>query len=118
MLDKSKLYYLSHPFTTHGNLEDNQDSAYYIEIQLVQRHEISMINPILLPLSANSDIKEMEKCRYLYQACDAVIFCPDWDKSAGCTEEHKWAIQDSKPRYFVDKDGNLLLDRREAINCG
>jgi hypothetical protein len=116
MLDKSKLYYLSHPFTTYNDPAENQGSAFRIEFQLMNKYEIYVINPILLPLGPGND-RAMEQCRHLYNACDAIILCPDWDKSKGCKEEAYWAYQDNKPRYYVDKDGNRLEGGVEVNSC-
>jgi hypothetical protein len=106
MLDKNKLYYLSHPFTTNGIPEENQDSAFMLEMQLIDKYSITAINPILLPLGPGND-RAMEQCKHLYNACDAVVFCPNWDKSIGCKEEYQWAMQDSKTIYFVNRHGEI-----------
>ena len=97
-MDTSKLYYLSHPYTSYGDKEENRNSAAEIEEDLVNRLGVSVINPICLPLGDNDEIA-MAKCRHLYNACDAVIFCENWEKSKGCSEEHAWAMADGKPCY-------------------
>jgi hypothetical protein len=102
-LDLNKLYYLSHPFTTFGNKLENLHRAVFIEKQLLKEVGIFVINPIKLPLGDSNDTA-MEKCRHLYDACDAVIFCEGWDKSRGCKEEYEWAVKDKKPIYFYEKD--------------
>lgn len=124
MLDKNKLYYLSHPFTTHGDRKENQEKAADIEMRLREKYGIKVINPILLPLGPDSD-KAMKQCKYLHDACDETIFCDDWDKSKGCKEEFTWC-NDLNRRYHLTE---LLLEdeaidwlekfkkRKIAINC-
>lgn len=98
ILKKDWLYYLSHPYTTFGDLEQNREDAVTIECDLVNDHDLCIISPVSLPLGTDNDVA-MAKCRHLYDACDAVIFCDDWEKSVGCRTEHGWAIEDKKPRY-------------------
>ena len=100
-MDKSKLYYISHPYTSYGDLIENQEKAREIERILHELFGIQVINPILLPLG-NDNETAMSKCRHLYNACDAIIFCPGWDKSRGCAEEFKWARQDRKPMFLFN----------------
>ena len=100
------LYYLSHPYTTHGDPEKNRENAINIECFLTNDLDIIVINPIAMPLGTDNDVA-MGKCRHLYNACDSIIFCDDWDKSVGCREEYKWAVEDNKPKYRY-RDGKLL----------
>lgn len=111
LVDRNKLYYLSHPYTTHGDPQMNKARAHQMEVLLGAAYGIKVINPIVLPLSDVNDIA-MQKCRHLYNACDAVIFCIDWEKSAGCSEEYKWASEDKKPVFRVTKDYRL-----ESFGC-
>lgn len=60
------------------------------------------VNPICI-LRVQTEEEAMEKCKHLYNACDAVIFCDGWDKSKGCNVEFQWARRDGKPIYFYYK---------------
>lgn len=103
LLDGSKLYYLSHPYTSHGNREGNLRDANLVEMHIKIRHNAKVINPItLIPENTRDDIA-MEKCFNMYQAADAIILCENWDKSTGCKIERKWAIRDGKDIYYFIK---------------
>ena len=84
----------------------NQENAAVIELQLDARYSIVVINPICLPLGESEEVA-WKKCRSLYDACDAVIFCDYWNKSKGCRLEYKWAKADGKPIYRYH-DGELF----------
>jgi hypothetical protein len=103
MIDKSKLYYLSHPYTTHGNIEKNRVKALIIGMALNELHNLSIVNPIVTLPTGLDDGEAMRKCRHLYNACDALILCKDWEKSKGCNEEYWWAVADKKPIYLLEK---------------
>jgi len=103
---KDILYYLSHPYTTCGDPATNQHAAQLIESELKLKYGMSVINPIILPLGGDNETA-MGKCRILYEACDAVIFCDNWNKSSGCRAEHKWTVEDQKPKYRY-RNGELL----------
>lgn len=102
MLDKSKIYYLSHPCTTYGKKEENIKDSKVIEILLRIRFGIRVINPIAIIIEGTTEEEAMKKCFHLYNACDEVIFCENWNKSTGCKEEHRWTQDDEKPHHFYD----------------
>ena len=109
ILDTSKVYYLSHPFTSYGNPVQNQLSAAHIQMELTIRYKINIINPIvLLPFGIPND-PAMVKCKHLYNACDVVILCPGWEQSTGCNEEDQWSINDGKPVYILNDKYELEL---------
>jgi hypothetical protein len=116
-MDKNKLYYLSHPYTTFGDPKKNIISARVIEFALFTHHDLKVVNPIILPLGTTND-EAMDKCRHLYNACDAIILCEGWELSKGCMEEYKWALEDGKPIYLAKKgEGNkyhYILIKYEA----
>ena len=101
------LYYLSHPYTSYGDQVVNRYDAASIEIELMSEHNIYLVNPITMPLG-DENIIAMKKCRSLYDACDAVIFCDNWNKSQGCMTEHKWTVEDGKPKYRY-RNGELIV---------
>ena len=101
------LYYLSHPYTSYGDADLNRDNAILIECNLCNENNLSVINPVGLPLGFDNEFA-MKKCRSLYDACDAVIFCDNWNKSQGCMTEHKWTVEDGKPKYRY-RNGELIV---------
>ncbi len=107
-VDKTKLYYLSHPYTSYGDPIQNQLSAAGIQMELSLKYGIHMINSIVLLPFGMTDELAMKKCRDLYNACDAIIFCLGWEQSIGCREEHKWAINDRKSIYILNDEYELL----------
>ena len=108
-MDKNKLYYLSHPYTTFGDLKKNIISAKVIEFGLFTHHDLKVVNPIVLPLGSNND-EAMGKCRHLYNACDAIILCEGWEQSKGCMEEYRWALEEGKPIYILTKGAGNKYD--------
>lgn len=113
MLNTSLLYYLSHPYTSFGDPILNISESVKRQIDIVNLMDIKIINPIvLLPLGLCEEIA-MDKCRSLYEACEAIILCPGWNKSKGCKEEYWWAKNDGKPIYIYD-DQYLKICEPEA----
>jgi hypothetical protein len=109
MLDKNKLYYLSHPYTSFGELKKNIISAKVIELSMLIHQDIKLVNPIsIMPIL--DDEEAMEKCKHLYNACDAIILCENWQKSKGCMEEYRWALKDRKPIYILTKGSSNKYD--------
>jgi hypothetical protein len=108
-VDKDKLYYISHPYTTFGDPDANRYSAKILEKCIIDMYEITTINPIVIIPVGTEDSIAMRICRKIYNACDAIILCPNWDKSRGCTEEYQWAIQDNKPVYILNQDLTITV---------
>lgn len=117
MLDKGKLYYMSHPYTSIGDPKENKKMAAMIQELLVAIYEIDIVNPILMIPEGMDDTAAMEKCRHLYNACDAVILCPDWNKSKGCITEERWAQEDMKPTYAFIFWTKTLCVRAQQSNA-
>jgi hypothetical protein len=86
---EGKLYYLAHPFEHWGDREKNKLSARAIGNEL-ENLNISLINPILLPLGKTWD-KAMIKCLKLLVVCDGIILCPNWCRAKGCKIEFDFA---------------------------
>lgn len=114
MLDKTKLYYLSHPCTTYGEKLMNIKDVKRVEILLKIRYGIKVINPIVIMPSGVSEQEAMHKCSYLYKASDEVIFCQNWRKSKGCNEEYWWTLKDKKPYHFLNGDAVIEFDGAEG----
>ena len=103
MLDKSKLYYLSHPCTSYGVKKENIADARRAGLILKVKYGICVVNPIVIMPDSCSEEEAMRKCRKLYEACDEVIFCENWRNSKGCSEEYGWTIKDGKYFYLFKK---------------
>jgi myo-inositol catabolism protein IolC len=101
---KECLYYLCHPATSHGNYEDNKQSVMKYHVALQRKYNISIVNPIY-SINATTDwTTSMKLCRRLFDICDGIILCPNWEKSEGCKTEAVWAIQTQRPIYVCAKD--------------
>lgn len=103
-MDKSKLYYLSHPCTTYSDRISNVKDAKRVEIILKIKYGIKVINPIVILPAGLSEKEAMRRCRCFYEACDEVILCENWNKSVGCNTEFKWSVTDGKHSHFVKGD--------------
>lgn len=110
-IDNKKLFYLSHPFTSHGDPEKNKGRALLIEYQLKAKFGIKIINPINLLVDRTNE-EAMAICRHLFDACDGIIMCPNWEKSAGCQVEYCWAAKEKKPIYIYTDNNTLQLCER------
>jgi hypothetical protein len=97
-LDKTKLYYLSHPYTTYGDMEQNRKNALNIENEL----GVSLINPICLELG-NGKQTPMQQCLKLLSACDGIIMCDNWQNSMGCKEEWDFALANNIEVLYLDE---------------
>lgn len=107
MLDKSKLYYLSHPCTSYGVKKANIADARLAGLILKVKYGICVVNPITIMPDGCSEEEAMIKCKKLYEACDEVIFCENWRNSKGCCEEYNWVLKDKKNSYLF-KNSILL----------
>jgi len=106
-MDKNKLYYLSHPYTSCGDPDRNKVNSVMIDTALTHFNKLSVINPIGF-LPKLSDEEAMKKCRAIYNACDAIILCEGWEQSKGCNTEYGWAIEDGKPIYQAKNCGGMF----------
>jgi hypothetical protein len=90
-----KRVYIAHPFTTHGDAEENFSK----QVEICQR-VFSMgyipVSPILtfgrcIPHDKDHYQIAMDACFWLLSACDEVWFFGEWQKSKGCKLEHELA---------------------------
>ena len=100
-MDKNKLYYLCHPYTTHGNMQANKQDAIETEIRLEDNCGITIINPLRL-INTPDNNEAMTKCFNLLAASDAIILCKDWNLSKGCKEEVEFAINREKDIFLIE----------------
>jgi hypothetical protein len=102
-MDKNKLYYLAHPFTTYGNETRNLISSRLIARWIRLRYGISVLNPLVtVPQSLTWD-DAMYKCGLLLDACDAIIMSGQWQKSKGCIDEYEASKFESREVLFYQR---------------
>jgi hypothetical protein len=107
MIDKSKLCYISHPYTSSGDPDKNRVRSIIIATALEHFNKLKVINPIDF-LPRMNDEEAMRRCRLIYDACDVLILCEGWEKSKGCNIEFQWALEDGKPIYIVKQCGGMF----------
>ena len=112
-LDPEKIYYLSHPLTSCGDPEENRakEAVTYINIMLDQQGEffginaadnwVKIIRPLAIVPKTYTDAQAMNLCKNLLKICDAIIMAGDWEKSRGCMEELKLAMDMGKKVVWV-----------------
>jgi hypothetical protein len=106
-MDKDKLCYISHPFTSFGDPDKNRVSSLIIETALTHFNKLKVVNPIGFLPNMN-DEEAMRRCRLFYDACDVLILCEGWEQSKGCKIEYGWALEDGKPIYIAKKRGGMF----------
>jgi hypothetical protein len=98
MNDKKTLVYISHPFLTHGDAQDNLNKVSHILADLVLKYKSNFvfISPIhnfgTLDGKLNYD-DGLEICMDLLKHCDAIVMCGDYIHSNGCMTELEYAIK-------------------------
>lgn len=98
-LDPTKIYYLSHPCTSVGTMEENKwheqecvDAILLSQEGYVCRdhpgdNKIKLVRPLTVIPEYLPEDEAMARCMSLLAACDAIIMCGDWEKSKGCKSE-------------------------------
>lgn len=102
-IDKNKIYYLSHPCTSNGEMEKNkkheelcfrkitakQQTAFIGDGELLDK--INVIRPLTVIPPDMEYGEAMKRCLVLLSACDAIILCGNWEHSTGCLIEKEQA---------------------------
>lgn len=98
-LDPTKMYYLSHPCTSVGTMEENKkhEQLCYVKILTSQKgvacvtpvwkNDLKFVRPLTLIPECMPVDEAMARCMSLLAACDAIVMCGDWKKSKGCQSE-------------------------------
>ena len=102
-LDKNIVWYLSHPCTSFGTLEENhgeEDKAYTNIMNSQQKivycgridfNELKILRPMtLVPKNCGHD-EAMEMCLAWLEGCGGIIMAGDWQNSKGCRIEKAYA---------------------------
>ena len=98
-MNKTKIAYACHPYTTYGLESNNKQRARLVQKELL-KNNYAVINPLeIVPCGLNWK-DAMEVCMRLLEKSDILIICSDdWIHSEGCIAEVKWAIDNNKPIY-------------------
>ena len=103
-LDPTKIYYLSHPCTSVGEMAENKwheqecvDTILLSQEGYVCRdhpgdNKIKLVRPLAVIPEYLPEDEAMVRCLGFLEECDAIIMCGDWEKSKGCVKE-KWAAE-------------------------
>lgn len=113
-LDRNMIYYLSHPCTSCGEIEENRkmEKECYEKILLKQtgmlnrkepkRNKIKIVRP-LIEIEENTEWHDaMKKCVEMLAGCDAIIMCGEWEKSRGCLDEYDKAREWGMDIYYYE----------------
>lgn len=105
---KQKTYYLAHPLTTHGTIEEN-----YMEEDKCAKALIgegySLIRPLKIAPKHFSAQEALPICLSLLQSCDGIILVGAWRLSEGCRLEYSIAKYLGMEIYY-------MVDERWADN--
>lgn len=103
-LDTTKLYYLSHPFSSFGDREENHRDAAEIAEKLWLKYGIAVVNPLSIKMPDDPKTA-MRQCLWLLHVCETIIMCEDWEKAEGCKDELDYSKNMGKEILFIE---NLL----------
>jgi hypothetical protein len=82
--------------------EDTYKQKFYAVQLYFEGQEHVVMNPACLPLGfEHADYLQI--CFKMIDACDAVVFLPDWETSKGAGMEYAHAVETGKPRYLFDE---------------
>ena len=78
------VYYLAHPLTTCGTIEENLEDEQRIADKIEECFKSAVLTrPLtLIPITLTSE-EAMPICKQMIDLCDAVIMTGDWQKSEG-----------------------------------
>lgn len=87
------MIYISHPYT--GNEEANKRHAERIRKHLQDKNpDVCYVLPLGMFGTNNTYYCQiLAYCIELERRCDAVLFCPGWENSAGCKAEMAVSLQ-------------------------
>lgn len=104
---KKPLIYISHPFLTNGNPEENLTNVSKIleELVLKYKDKFIFISPIhnfgTLDGALNYD-DGLKICMNLLKRCDGIVMCGDYIHSNGCMKEMEYAIRRGMPIWKLE----------------
>lgn len=114
-LDTGIVWYLSHPCTSLGKIQENyqaeaqahmnimisqQGEAYYIN---AAQNRLKVMRPVTLVPGACGHDEAMEMCLAWLEGCGGIIMAGDWQNSKGCKIEKEYAQKWGKQvAYYPD----------------
>lgn len=104
---EKKMLYISHPFLTNGNADDNKKAVDKILADLVLKYgkEYVFISPIHNYGTLDGQLNYehgLNLCLDLLRKCDGVIMCGNYFRSKGCKTELMNAIQWDKAIFKLE----------------
>ena len=112
MKKKTRIYYLAHPLTTHGNINYNRNHEAYIAKKIQEQYpDATVIRPLTI-LSHYLNKKEAyDVCDRLMSVSDTLIFASDeWRQSKGCMHEYEQARkQNMQILQCIEKDNKMIF---------
>lgn len=102
-LDESKIYYLAHPCTTGGkSIKENKLREEYLYQRIINENPgIRIIRPLQIIPEYMPHEEAMIRCFNMLDAADTIILPMGWEKSHGCSMEHKRAEKKRKERILL-----------------
>lgn len=105
---KDKIWYLSHPLTTCGDMKDNYEDERVVAAFLYGERFEHLVRPLdLLP-----EDREKRECartwHLLLQACDGIILSGEWENSEGCLAEYRMAKAFGMDIIYVYHNDGLI----------
>lgn len=91
----TRIYYLAHPLTTHGNMTYNRDHEAYVARKIREQYpDITLLRPLITLSPMLSREQALSICDRLLSISDTIIFASDeWRQSKGCMYEYKEAVK-------------------------
>lgn len=89
--DIEEIYYLAHPLTTHGDIDENYKSEKKCAKWLKKQGYKHLVRPLKIIPKSYSTEDSMRICMQLLSACDGIILCDGWKESQGCLMEFEQA---------------------------
>lgn len=102
-LEENKIYYLCHPCTTGGRtIFENKEREEALFKQIIKENPgIRIIRPLQIIPEDMPHEEAMIRCFSMLDAADALILPMGWEKSHGCSMEHKRAEKKRKERILL-----------------
>lgn len=102
-LDENKIYYLAHPCTTGGkSIKENKIREEFLYQRIINENPgIRIIRPLQIIPEDMPHEEAMIRCFNMLDAADTIILPMGWEKSNGCSMEHKRAEKKGKERILL-----------------
>lgn len=115
LLRKDVLYYLAHPYSTHGDVQANlkSEEKYANHIQnYLGRHVVRPLR--LVPIDLYDYQACMDICFGLLDVCGGIIMTGDWMLSTGCKMEYERSIMQNKEIILLGDESKRSTRTKES----